>query len=89
MNRSVSKSKSKRIAESALKTTSTSLVILGGTLINSNGEPPIEDAMIVIKGNRIRERHSPRRHFFSKEQQNHRRERQDHSPGLHGWPRPL
>ena len=53
MNRSVSKSKSKRIAERALKTTSRSLVILGGTLINSNGEAPIEDAMIVIKRNRI------------------------------------
>jgi len=53
MNHSVSKSKSKRIAERALKTTSTSLVILGGTLINSNGEAPIEDAMIVIKRNRI------------------------------------
>ena len=32
----------------------TALVILGGTLIDGTGRPPVEDAVIVIEGNRVK-----------------------------------
>src|SRR5262245_40811970 len=34
--------------------TPTALVILGGTLIDGTGGPPVEDAVIVIEGNRVK-----------------------------------
>lgn len=53
MPRFASRAQTRRNPKIASKPSSKFVVIRGGTLINPNGEPPVDDVMIVVKGEKI------------------------------------
>jgi hypothetical protein len=64
----------------------TPLVIQGGTLIDATGRPPLEDAVIVIEGNRFKAVGKRGEVAVPTGKPYHRRERQDDSSGPHRRP---
>ena len=64
------------------------LVIQGGTLIDATGRDPIEDAVIVVEGERIKAVGRRGEVTMPARRKNHRRQRQNHPARFHRRPLP-